>query len=164
MTGGEPGERVGTTADGPRGSTECGDRAGEERASVYLIELRDLYRVVEVLGDTAGAMIGGEVTERVRDVLGPDAAVGRAGSAQYVTVAPAGDDEEARQLGVRIREALRGELEIPGGGVTFSVAVSVVTVPVGVSVATSDSGMNQRARAGLRAARGSSDGLFLASD
>lgn len=134
------------------------------RTAVVLIELRDLYRVIEALGESAGEMIGGEVTERVRDVLGAGAPVARAGSAQYVTVAAAAEDAAARDLAVGIREALRGELEIPGGGATFGVAVSVVTVPEDVTAATSDDRMIQRARAGLRAARRSSDGVFLVSE
>lgn len=134
------------------------------RTAVFLIELRDLYRVIEALGESAGEMIGGEVTERVRDVLGAGAPVARAGSAQYVTVAAAAEDAAARDLAVGIREALRGELEIPGGGATFGVAVSVVTVPEDVTAATSDDRMIQRARAGLRAARRSSDGVFLVSE
>lgn len=141
--------------------TTVGEQNGATGSTaVFVVELQRYSRTIEALGATAVDRIRTEVTRRIHEVVPVRGSVARIGSDEIAVVIDGVGPRYARDAAERLRAALREEVEIPGGGVRYSVHVAVVLVEPEPTAGLSDE-IVTRARSALQEARGVPEGIRI---
>jgi diguanylate cyclase (GGDEF)-like protein len=133
-------------------------RAPGEVVAVLLFDVDGLRDVNESMGHAAGDKLLVEVAERLRDIAGSGALVGRMGGDEFVVTLRAESTEASVQLATRMREQLRGTMVV--GSLTLEVD-TVAGVSVHPDHGDDPEGLLQRAELAANGAKSLPYGVQL---
>jgi len=104
-------------------------RAPGEVVAVLLFDVDGLRTVNESMGHSAGDKLLVEVAERLRNIAGPGALVGRIGGDEFVVTLRAESTEATVRLATQMREQLRGPLVVGSLTMDVDTAAGVAVQP-----------------------------------
>ena len=104
-------------------------RTPGEVVAVILFDVDGLRDVNESMGHAAGDKLLAEVAERLRNIAGPGALVGRIGGDEFVVTLRAESTEETVRLATEMREQLRGPMAVGTLTLDVDTAAGVAVQP-----------------------------------
>lgn len=104
-------------------------RTPGEVVAVMLFDVDGLRDVNESMGHAAGDKLLAEVADRLRNIAGPGALVGRIGGDEFVVTMRAESTEETVRLATEMREQLRGPMTVGTLTLDVDTAAGVAVQP-----------------------------------
>ena len=101
---------------------------GEERPTVYFVDLDRFKNINDSLGHAAGDQVLRAVAERLRHAAPPDAMVARLSGDEYVVLDTRSLDETSLVIAERLLEVFREPLPLSQGDVFVTASVGIATI------------------------------------